>query len=188
MTFYAGIGSRKTPNEICKIMEDLAEVLAQKGYILRSGGADGADLAFENGCKRANGKMEIYLPWKGFNKNSSKLYTVSQAARDYTSKFHPGWIHLETPVQNMMGRNAYQVLGEDLKTPGGFVVCWTPDGCISPQTRKKTTGGTGQAISIAFENKIPVYNLSIPEHLNKIKQLIEKHNGLPHINKTIVKM
>jgi len=49
-------------------------------------------------------------------------------------------------------------MGYDLKTPSKFVLCWTPDGCISKQTRNKNTGGTGQAIAYASENGIPIFN------------------------------
>ena len=73
--YYAGIGSRSTPDNVLGIMEKLGIVLAKKGFILRSGGADGADKAFEKGCDLASGQKEIYLPWKGFNGNNSSLYT-----------------------------------------------------------------------------------------------------------------
>jgi len=86
--FYTGIGSRKTPGPINDIIEFSplyrfyywGRILATKGFILRSGHADGADLAFEKGCDTVNGKKEIYLPWKGFNGSDSKLYNLSKEA------------------------------------------------------------------------------------------------------------
>jgi len=54
--YYAGIGSRSTPDNVLGIMEKLGIVLAKKGFILRSGGADGADKAFEKGCDLASTK------------------------------------------------------------------------------------------------------------------------------------
>ena len=57
-----------------------------------------------------------------------------------------------------MGRNGYQVLGYDLKTPSKFLICWTKDG--------KETGGTAQAMRIAKDYKIPVYNLFFEECRN----------------------
>jgi predicted Rossmann fold nucleotide-binding protein DprA/Smf involved in DNA uptake len=41
--YYAGIGSRETPKDICDIMTQLAIKLANNGWVLRSGGAKGAD-------------------------------------------------------------------------------------------------------------------------------------------------
>jgi predicted Rossmann fold nucleotide-binding protein DprA/Smf involved in DNA uptake len=43
---YAGIGSRETPKEVLKSMTNYAKELSATGWVLRSGGADGADTAF----------------------------------------------------------------------------------------------------------------------------------------------
>lgn len=43
--YYAGIGSRETPTRVLQLMIKAAQRLAQRGYTLRSGGADGADAA-----------------------------------------------------------------------------------------------------------------------------------------------
>ena len=40
---YTGIGSRKTPPGILAQMSELAAFLARSGWVLRSGGAPGAD-------------------------------------------------------------------------------------------------------------------------------------------------
>ena len=74
MTIYTGIGSRKTPPFMCWVMTKLAQDLCAKQALLRSGGAGGADTAFEDG---ADWRKEVYLPWKGFNGNESKLYIGS---------------------------------------------------------------------------------------------------------------
>jgi len=151
MNFYAGIGSRKTPNHILKSMEKIAWAMAEAGLTLRSGGADGADLAFENGCDKAGGIKEIFLPWEGFNENESKLFTPSQEAYDIAREYHPYWETMKETTRRIMARNVHQVLGLDCMTPVSFVVCWTPDGGAS--------GGTGQAIRIAEAGGISVINL-----------------------------
>jgi len=48
--FYTGIGSRKTPYQVQQQMQRIAQFLAKKGYTLRSGSANGADSAFEEGA------------------------------------------------------------------------------------------------------------------------------------------
>lgn len=85
MKYYTGIGSRSTPKDILNIMVKLSAKLNKEGYILRSGGADGADLAFE----QASTNKEIYLPWKGFNNNPSHLYEQSAEAFIVAKEFHP---------------------------------------------------------------------------------------------------
>jgi hypothetical protein len=157
--YYTGVGSRETPESMQSVIRDLAAHLAQDGWVLRSGGADGADALFEEGCDSAGGKKEIYLPWRGFNKNKSELHPPSQDAFELARKYHPSFNYLRHPAKLLMARNSHQVLGQDLNSPSTFLVCWTKDGCVSTSTRQKSTGGTGQAISIASSHSIPVFNL-----------------------------
>jgi len=171
MKFYTGIGSRETPEEILNVMKDIAHQLASKNYTLRSGGADGADLAFELGAGLKAPK-EIYLPWKGFNGSKSNLYNPSISAMFMASEYHPNWNNLSKPIRKLMGRNSHQVLGRNLEIPSEFVICWTPDGCETHGTRSKKTGGTGQAISLAYFNDIPVYNLKNNQSLKDIQNKI----------------
>lgn len=74
---YAGVGSRETPHEILALMTDVAKILGQHGWTLRSGGARGADTAFEDGAKGF--KREIYLPWRGFNGHLSDDSIISES-------------------------------------------------------------------------------------------------------------
>lgn len=164
---YAGIGSRETPVNILGIITAFANKLAKAGFILRSGGADGADKAFEKGCDICSGKKEIYLPWKKFNENNSSLYLpydiyqCNTKAIKLANKYHPNWDNLSLGAKKMMIRNSHQIFGLEMNSPVNFVVCWTKDG--------KDTGGTGQAIRMANNNNIPVYNLFHKDILNKIK-------------------
>jgi len=144
--FYTGIGSRQTPSEYIKYFEELGYYLSRLGFILRSGGADGADTAFEDGC--GDGEKEIYLPWPGFNGNDSLLNTPSKDAFDIASKFHPYWIGLKQAVQKLHARNSHQILGQDLDSASLFVICWT----------NPNHGGTNQALRIARKYDIPIYN------------------------------
>ncbi len=162
--YYAGIGSRETPDDILFRMKTYAKVLAKLGYTLRSGGADGADSAFERGCTEMKGEKEIYLPWKNFNNNKSTLFEVSDTALEMAKQVYgPRWKVLKQSVRRLHARNLYQVLGATLDSPSSFILCWTPDGCESVSTRTKETGGTGQAIACAtmFPGlyEIPVFNL-----------------------------
>lgn len=145
--YYTGIGSRETPHQIFSVINTVAKLLQSRGYILRSGGADGADAFFETGISN----KEIYLPWKYFNNNTSTLYTITDDALKLASKYHPNWNILSDAAKKIMARNCYQVLGYDLNTPSEFVICWTKDG--------KASGGTGQSIRLATACDIPVYNL-----------------------------
>lgn len=137
LRFYAGIGSRKAPEHILKLMTEYAEILEALGYCLRSGGAIGSDQAFENG---ASNKV-IFLP----EQNPPKWTEV------FTIHFHPRPDRLSIDGWQYMCRNAMQILGREGNDLVDFVLCWTEDG--------KASGGTGQAIRIAQAYDVPVYNL-----------------------------
>ena len=163
---YTGIGSRKTPNNVLTQMGLYGHVLAKLGFTLRSGGANGADSAFEDGCLRGSGEMEIYLPWKGFNNNPSPLYHIPPEAVEYASEVYgSSFEYLTQPVKLLMSRNIQQVLGKNLDTPTDFVVCWTPGG--------ELVGGTSQAIKCAQQLSIPVFNLGTPDGEHHLLELLE---------------
>src|SRR3990167_10553936 len=94
-----------------------AQKLSELGYTLRSGGAPGSDTAFEAGATR----REIYLPWKGFNNNTSHLFAISEEAEELASWYHPGWVNLDQAARKLMARNGYQVLGSKLDDPSEFL-------------------------------------------------------------------
>ena len=172
---YAGIGSRETPMEYRQLMSNIAEELANAGFILRSGGASGADEAFEIGCDRVRGNKEIYLPWKGFNGSDSILIVKDKRAFDIARKYHPNYSALKQGAQKLMARNSHQILGLNLESPVDFVICWTKDG--------KGQGGTGQALRIAKDYDIPVFDCGnyglgeseecLEDLYNAINQLID---------------
>lgn len=160
MNTYAGIGSRKAPEDILNLMREFAFHAAAAEWILRSGGAEGADITFEQGCDDGDGQKEIFLPWKGFNGSNSSLFPASDDAYTLASGIHPTWRILKEPARKLVARNMHQILGADLNTPVRCVVCWTPDGCESARTYSRKTGGTGTAIKLASLNHIPVFNLA----------------------------
>lgn len=162
---YAGIGSTKTPASVGELMTSIAVFLESRGYGLNSGGANGADDFFEKGSSPEYRK--IYLPWNGFNGRyeNGKDYVVPPDASQFTLKYHPKPSALSSKGKLFMSRNAYQVLGDSLsaETKVDFVVCWTQNGGVM--------GGTGQAMRIAKDYGIPIFNLN--GGLDKFKFYVE---------------
>jgi len=155
MNAYAGIGSRETPREVQIKMTEIATHLSRHDYTLYSGGADGADTAFEVGAKD---QSIIFLPWSGFN---GKKGIVPNFVPDMVEKYHPKSSNLSDSGWKFMSRNTYQVLGPDLKSPVEFVLCWTKDG--------KPSGGTGQALRIAKDYQIPIFNFRNEDDYEKFQ-------------------
>lgn len=164
--YYAGIGSRETPQEVLELFSSLANFLVRKDFILRSGGAKGADSAFELGCDKRNGEKEIYLPWKGFEGSDSDLIVNDIKAFDIAEKYHPYWHNLKEGARKLQARNSHQGLGKDLETPSTFVICWTKGG--------KGSGGTGQMIRIAKAYNIPVFDAGKYENVDEILVKLRK--------------
>lgn len=157
MNYYAGIGSRQTPYDVLQTMQKIGMAFAQRGLILRSGGAAGADSAFESGVNMQGGKKEIFKVWHKADQE------VLQAAGQIAASCHPAWHRCNEFARAAHTRNALIILGEDLNSPVDFVVCWTPGG--------QAVGGTAVGIRIACKYRIPVYNLWYPQHLQKVRDI-----------------
>lgn len=171
---YAGVGSRKTPYKILKLIQKIAKELAKIDYVLRSGGASGADDFFERGCDLGFGKKEIFLPAKGFNDNKSELYNIPEEAYIIAERYHKYFKSMKPYVKSLMARNVQQVLGKDLNDKSHFILCWTPDGADGYNIKTSDiTGGTGQAIRIAHAYNIPVHNLKNEKIYNNWKNWID---------------
>ena len=185
---YTGVGSRETPGEILKMMNRLGEVLADRRYILRTGGAQGADQAFELGWVwhvhksnwGENTEAEVFLPWDGFEKHTrDALFGANilpdlddpilyKKAEKIASDTHPAWDKCSRGAKILHTRNVYQVLGRDLATPSKFLIAWAP---VTKSGKPK--GGTATAIALAESYGVPCFNLILPEHYDRVSKLLE---------------
>ena len=153
--YYAGIGSRETPPNILRVMERLGKKLALEGWILRSGGARGADSAFHKGYLDVSGDAEIFT-----------AQHATPESLELAAKYHPNWSACSDYAKRLHARNGMILLGKDLDTPVKRIICWTPRGKIS--------GGTGQALRMAADYNIVVRNLAIQEDLDRVLKYLEK--------------
>ena len=167
---YAGIGSRLTPIKFLHVMTDIGNQLGSLGWTLRSGHAGGADIAFEIGARQVEGKMEIFLPWSGFNGASrTKEYKVPDfngKIMDIAAAHHPRWNILSDGAKKLHARNVCQILGDNFEEPVDMVICWTKDGLKG--------GGTGQAVRIANSYGIPVFDLALTKDCVGLLKLVNK--------------
>ena len=154
--FYAGVGSRETLVPVLAEMRRLASDMAMAGWWLRSGGADGADTAFERGHRDAKDDraLQVFLPWPRYNGRDALTLdreTMLEAMK-IAAPLHPAWYRCSIHAKKLHGRNAAIMLGDDLRQPVEGVICWTPGG--------KVTGGTGMAMRIAAAHDIPIFNMA----------------------------
>lgn len=184
--FYTGVGSRETPPETIDLMIRVARKLAAQGWTLRSGGAQGADKAFEEGWLShvmSNGGTfgsmkyaELYIPWSGFEGHTSASHfgaciihddssLIMQRAYMQAAAVHPAWERLKPGAKKLHGRNIFQVLGQDLDTPSKFLICWAP---VDKHGVPK--GGTRTAWVLAKQNGVECFNLNNAEHKERIEE------------------
>jgi hypothetical protein len=154
LKFYAGIGSRRTPDHVLDVMTQLAGRLRAGGWICRTGGAPGADAAFARGAAHT---AHVFLPWPDFTAHDVHPDAmVFQRPADWTfevaESVHPAWERCSRGAKALHARNVHQILGLAEDPPSRFVVCWTPGA--------ETVGGTATAIRLARLNGIEVVNLA----------------------------
>lgn len=169
--YYAGIGSRQTPIILRHKINKIALRLQELGFVLRSGGAIGADTFFDELISIPN--KEIFVPEiPALIKNSFKtleiqncFYTPAEYAFELAAYFHPAWGKCNDYIKKLHARNVHQILGKDLQTKSDFVICWTEGG--------KQSGGTAQAMRIAQYYEIPIFNLyNYKEAINNLGKFL----------------
>ena len=150
MKYYTGVGSRSTPKEYLEVIKEVAKALGELGYCLRSGGADGADKAFEEGCDDVRAQKRIYIPWNTFNGYDDKAHKFVKVTGDseegeaIAREIHPAWENLKQGGKRLHIRNTNQVLGDDLHTPSKFLIFYAKE-----DRQGNVSGGTRTAVELA---------------------------------------
>lgn len=150
---FAGIGSRSTPEKILLEMSNISTLLTSPPYkwTLRSGGAKGADSAFESGVVEQ--RKQIFY-----------AHHSTAEAEELAAKFHPAWWRCNDYARKLHGSNMIILLGPNLRDPVDCVICWTQKGA--------DIGGTGQALRAAAHYGIPIFNLAIPNSRQLLRDFI----------------
>ena len=154
---YTGVGSRDTPPEFLALIKQYAKILDKKGFTLRSGGARGADSAFES----VSNNKEIYFPSNN-SKIDNNTYFFSESKLNEW-KYMLDYYYLGPRIKkeytkNLHARNIAQVLGFDVDSPSFFLICYTPDG-LENLNYTPNSGGTRTAIFVAYKHNIPIFNI-----------------------------
>jgi hypothetical protein len=181
MSVIAGIGSRKTPFHILSEMREIGAWCRESSIWVRSGHAEGADYAFEEGAQEY---CIAYLPWTGFNNKLARTKAhfclpLEQMFSQYSKlikKYHPASDKLSSGALKLMKRNCCQVLGNKLDSPVFAVICWTPQS-LSSMGMPEWKGGTGFACRMAFDYTIPILNM-YEEKWNNAENVIKRLKDL----------
>lgn len=160
--FYAGIGSRETPLPIQQKMFELGKVLAQSGWILRSGGAQGADTAFEKGCDSVNKDLKEI-----FKADDAEEWAFEEVLKFIPANRPP--FHTWKPyTQALVARDMMQVKGRHQEALVKFVACWT-------LANLNDGGGTGYAMRCGDYYNIPIFNFQEEGVIENLMDFLEQH-------------
>lgn len=151
---YSGVGARETPDNILRAMGLVSSELAKRNWHLRSGGARGADSAFEEkaGNNYTSYRVADGFPYRGIPIVSFSDFSPTEDEIAFTKSHYKSYNYKSDYIKGLQIRNGriLRGLGPDY-LHSKFVVCWTEGG--------KDIGGTGVTIRMAHTLNIPVFNL-----------------------------
>ncbi len=152
---YAGIGSRQTPQKVLLQMEKIGTFLAERGYTLRSGCAEGADTYFERGCDNVGGVKQVWNPSENyFPLHEWAIEKASEVCWEYPLE------KMKAYTISLITRSMYQIYGDSESLEGSipveFVVYWSKG---NPLKKGRDSGGTRYAVRAAHSFGVPTYNL-----------------------------
>lgn len=162
--YYAGSGAINAPENIIRLMSDIASYMENKGYVLRSCGMEGSDTAFEFGVKSDKNRI---------------IYTINDVIQENIDMAYNIYPYQDRVVNGdkYAGMKIIQSLGKCLTKPISLCIVWTESKAITLKEslkKYKTTGNCGILIGICEYYKIPIYNLAVNEHYNRIRRIINE--------------
>ena len=160
--YFSAVGKITTPPTVKdRIVEELKKYVTF-GYILRSGGAKGADTIFAQTYMEMGGKVEIYLPWNGYNGkflghdyiNQNCCIMVTPEAFNIAYELDEKWNERTEATKVLDARNVHIYCGFKIgKEPLSDFVVYFDD---HPENKDS---GTQRGLKVADKFKIPKINL-----------------------------
>lgn len=157
----ACIGSRRLSAGQVERCRQTGARLAERGALVVSGGAEGADLSFVEGALEAGGRALCVLPWASYNSalipaGCERLVfnpAVHQRWLALARQQHPVWDRLSQGARRLHARNTGILLGE------------APDERVSAVVAQRAAdrrGGTEQGLRLARVLDIRIIDLDNP--------------------------
>lgn len=160
------------PESLVPVIEAITAKLNELGYTARLGG----NLNIEELVEKNIERKEIHLPWRNFNEKESKLTFNTKPSFILAKQFSPVYDRLPDAVKAILARNVRLILGNNLKSPLLFLITWSRDGVESAKYRTAQTGNVGHVIAMADMLRVPIFNISKQDSIDRLKQYLQQTN------------
>lgn len=162
MRYYAGTGDREVPANIREMLTGYAKKLDSLGYILRTGGGEGCDEAFEAGAKN----KELILPYSRYNnKRKGFIYTRTPGSYNSLKLLRCRSWRIRSYIIPLFERVYFELMGINNEPVSEFLLCYvtnTQHGC------------GGHAVRIAKFGRIPVFNIAHEEDIARFDTFLSR--------------
>ena len=153
----AFMANPEAPLDIIDKFKALTKEMSSLGFTIR---AAGGNSEADDAIVKETDKLEVYLPWKGFNNiEESFSYFADESSIVQACKYHPAADRMKDGAKKFLSRNYRLLQGKNLKSAAKFVVIWSEDGASKLSEKTFKTGPVGHVLSIAASIKTPVFNL-----------------------------
>lgn len=187
------VGSLKgiDPNsEVDKVIRNVIKKLIVYGFIFRTSGSSGIEMAVLQELKYKMNKglllpnhLQLYLPWNGYNTSIPypECYTTVNV-HNYNRAFKfarvvcPSAVKETKHTKLFHAKNALVVFGKQLNTPSDILIAY-----VEKDFKGKVKGKDASAVLLAEAKGIPVINLygiSVKEFLSQLS-LVVRGLGYP---------
>ncbi len=157
------------PEEVKERAREVAKILEEHEFTLRTDTTSEIDDIFQSAITR----KEIYLPWKDFKGLDSPNYWPNDASKEVAKRYFPRFDEMKDTVKAFLSRNVRMVLGQKLKSNICLLIVWTADGAEKKVEKTVKTGLSAHGMSVAFDMKVPVFNLQHADVASRLKHYLE---------------
>ena len=165
-------GNENLPEAPAMIIARIVPMFEKFGFTIRSGGLNGTDEMVE----KVSSKVELHLPFKGFNKKESTSQFSNEICKEFARRVEPNIDDLSKIPKAILEKNPRLLFGRYLTVPAQLVIVWSPDGCERSHEVTPRSGNAGHIVKLATSSGIPVINLNRPDAEQRIMVYLENFN------------
>lgn len=169
-------GNYGAPDTLSSIIREIADIIQSNGFVVRGSSMDGFDKMVMDNVRN----VEYHIPWKEFGGCSNpKSSFSSDVCKEFAKRYLPEWSTLKESHQGMFCKNPRLVLGKNLDAHAYAAIIWSDDGVESPANRGQRSAHAGHIAAICHACGIPVINISNPNAVQRLRDLIQgnKNHG-----------